>query len=87
MLNVFSRWEHHVETQRRKYIINQELCEKHNRRRLLMWSFMAWKKIPVLIKEERMRTKRLDDMRRKVVEILPDFRPASVSDTSHFPLF
>uniref|UniRef100_A0AAV2L9U7 Uncharacterized protein n=1 Tax=Knipowitschia caucasica TaxID=637954 RepID=A0AAV2L9U7_KNICA len=51
----------------------QELAEKHNSRRVLQRWFLAWRQLPVLLRRERERDQRLEKLRRKVVEVLPDF--------------
>lgn len=43
-------------------------------RKVMMNAFKIWRQYPLLMKEEREREERRNQLRRKVAEILPDFQ-------------
>lgn len=43
-------------------------------RRLLLNTFKAWRQYPLLMRKEREREERRNQLRRRVAEILPDFQ-------------
>lgn len=43
-------------------------------RRLMLNAFKAWKQYPLLMKKEREREERRNQLRRRVAEILPNFQ-------------
>ncbi|XP_065598145.1 coiled-coil domain-containing protein 191 [Cyrtonyx montezumae] len=57
-------------TLREKLKIASEHCNK----RIILEAFEAWRQYPLLMKKEREREKRRNQLRRRVAEILPDFQ-------------
>ncbi|KAM9320402.1 coiled-coil domain-containing protein 191 [Gastrophryne carolinensis] len=47
---------------------------EHNQRRMLAGAFRTWRAFPRLMREQRMKEERREMLRKKVAEILPDFR-------------
>ncbi|XP_060626758.2 coiled-coil domain-containing protein 191 isoform X1 [Anolis sagrei] len=52
----------------------QKIADQYSDRRIMLTVFRTWSKFPALMKEEREKEKRLEQLRRRVSEILPDFR-------------
>uniref|UniRef100_A0A8D0G5B7 Coiled-coil domain containing 191 n=1 Tax=Sphenodon punctatus TaxID=8508 RepID=A0A8D0G5B7_SPHPU len=52
----------------------QKVAAEHSDRRTTLTMFRAWRQFPALIKEEREKEERREQLRKKVAEILPDFR-------------
>ncbi|XP_043929090.1 coiled-coil domain-containing protein 191 [Protopterus annectens] len=80
---------HHLATLKRKTFlvwfdyVNEEkiaswekkkIATEHNQRRVICNAFHAWRRFPKIIKEEKRREERREQLRKKVAEILPDFR-------------
>ncbi|XP_067291394.1 coiled-coil domain-containing protein 191 [Pseudorasbora parva] len=53
---------------------SEQRAEEHNSRRAVKKCFAGWRRLPVVLREEKEREARRDQLRRKVAEILPDFR-------------
>ncbi|XP_054829516.1 coiled-coil domain-containing protein 191 [Eublepharis macularius] len=51
----------------------QKIADQYNYRRITWIAFRAWRQFPTLMKEEREREERLQQLRKRVTEILPDF--------------
>ncbi|XP_041817683.1 coiled-coil domain-containing protein 191 [Chelmon rostratus] len=51
----------------------QELAQEHNDRWVLRRCFLAWGKLPCLLRREREKEERREKLGRKVAEVLPDF--------------
>ncbi|XP_066476853.1 coiled-coil domain-containing protein 191 [Tiliqua scincoides] len=52
----------------------QKTADRYSDRRIMQSTFRVWKQFPALMKEEREKEKRLEQLRKKVAEILPDFQ-------------
>ncbi|KAK3515552.1 hypothetical protein QTP70_024400 [Hemibagrus guttatus] len=52
----------------------EQQADKHSARRAVRRCFTAWRRLPETLQEERKREERRERLRRKVTEILPDFR-------------
>lgn len=57
---------------------NEQRAEEHNSRRAVKKCFAGWRRLPVVLREEKEREARRDQLRRKVAEILPDFRTSPI---------
>ncbi|KAK2886502.1 coiled-coil domain-containing protein 191 [Channa argus] len=66
-------WLDHVTDQRLVEWDHLELAQEHNKRRVLQQCFLAWRKLPWLLRKERERDKRREKLGRKVAEVLTDF--------------
>nr|XP_055038099.1 coiled-coil domain-containing protein 191 isoform X1 [Misgurnus anguillicaudatus] len=53
---------------------NQQRAEEHDARRAVKRCFAGWRRLPAVLREEKEREARREELRRKVAEILPDFR-------------
>ncbi|KAM6319741.1 coiled-coil domain-containing protein 191 [Podargus strigoides] len=51
-----------------------KIATEHSNKRLMLNAFKAWKQYPSLVKKERQREERRNQLRRRVAEILPDFQ-------------
>ncbi|XP_053934063.1 coiled-coil domain-containing protein 191 [Cuculus canorus] len=51
-----------------------KIATEHSNKRLLRNAFKAWRQYPLLMKKEREREERRNQLRRRVAEILPDFQ-------------
>ncbi|XP_051543307.1 coiled-coil domain-containing protein 191 [Myxocyprinus asiaticus] len=60
---------------------NKQRAEEHNGRRAVKKCFAGWRLLPVFLREEKEREARREQLRRKVAEILPDFRSSPVDST------
>ncbi|KAM4605923.1 coiled-coil domain-containing protein 191 [Polymixia lowei] len=52
----------------------RELAQQHSDRRVLQGCLLAWRQFPCLLRKEREKEARRAQLRRKVAEVLPDFR-------------
>ncbi|XP_026794011.3 coiled-coil domain-containing protein 191 [Pangasianodon hypophthalmus] len=52
----------------------EQQADEHSARRVVSRCFAAWRRLPEALQEEREREERREQLRRKVAEILPDFR-------------
>ncbi|XP_065270431.1 coiled-coil domain-containing protein 191 [Emys orbicularis] len=52
----------------------QKIAAEHSDRRITLTMFRAWRQYPALMKEEREKEARREQLRKRVAEILPDFR-------------
>ncbi|KAM9301124.1 coiled-coil domain-containing protein 191 [Morus bassanus] len=50
-----------------------KIATEHSNKRLMLNAFKAWRQYPLLMKKEREREERRNQLRRRVAEILPDF--------------
>ncbi|KFQ48831.1 Coiled-coil domain-containing protein KIAA1407, partial [Pelecanus crispus] len=51
-----------------------KIATEHSNKRLMLNAFEAWRQYPLLMKKEREREERRNQLRRRVAEILPDFQ-------------
>jgi len=56
------------------YVITLFFVSPISFRRLMVNAFKAWRQYPLLMKKEREREERRNQLRRRVAEILPDFQ-------------
>ena len=63
-------------------LVASEICYFPIIRRVVLTTFRAWRRYPRLIQEEKERQRRLEEMRKKVSAILPDFDGVSFSERS-----
>ncbi|XP_033002439.1 coiled-coil domain-containing protein 191 [Lacerta agilis] len=52
----------------------QKTADQYRDRRIMQTAFRAWRQFPSLMKEEREKEERIKQLRKRVAEILPDFR-------------
>uniref|UniRef100_A0A673KZR9 Coiled-coil domain-containing protein 191-like n=1 Tax=Sinocyclocheilus rhinocerous TaxID=307959 RepID=A0A673KZR9_9TELE len=57
---------------------NEQRAEQHNSRRAVKKCFAGWRRLPVVLREEKEREARREQLRRKVADILPDFRSSPI---------
>ncbi|KAM6141129.1 coiled-coil domain-containing protein 191 [Pterocles gutturalis] len=51
-----------------------KIATEHSNKRLMLNAFKAWRRYPLLMKKEREREERRNQLRKRVAEILPDFQ-------------
>ncbi|NWS43414.1 CC191 protein, partial [Probosciger aterrimus] len=51
-----------------------KIATEHSNKKVMMNAFKAWRQYPLLVKEEREREERRNQLRKRVAEILPDFQ-------------
>ncbi|XP_075621880.1 coiled-coil domain-containing protein 191 isoform X2 [Balearica regulorum gibbericeps] len=51
-----------------------KIATEHRNKRLMLNAFKAWRQYPLLVKKEREREERRNQLRRRVAEVLPDFQ-------------
>eukprot|EP00057_Strongylocentrotus_purpuratus_P033269 XP_790811.3 PREDICTED: coiled-coil domain-containing protein KIAA1407 homolog [Strongylocentrotus purpuratus] len=66
-------WRDWVTDERIKAWQSEERAEEHDTRRIMKTAFLAWRRYPRMLKEERAKEIRRQEMRRKVASIIPDF--------------
>ncbi|OCT93625.1 coiled-coil domain-containing protein 191 [Xenopus laevis] len=57
----------------------QKTAAEHNQRRIQLTAFRIWRSFPQYLREEKLKEERREQLRKKVSEILPDFRMSPVS--------
>ncbi|XP_033641657.1 coiled-coil domain-containing protein 191-like [Asterias rubens] len=72
-MRVLQAWQEHITNEKLRMWKNEEVAEEHNETRILKPAFVGWRQYPKMLKAERLREKRLEDIRKKVSSILPDF--------------
>ncbi|XP_030622997.1 coiled-coil domain-containing protein 191 [Chanos chanos] len=70
----------HVTEERLAAWDQEQLAVEHSKRRAVCRCFAAWRRLPGVLREERERETRREQLRRKVAEILPDYRPSPRND-------
>lgn len=71
---VFRAWYNLVREAKIDSQNKHKIAVEHSDRRILQITFQTWKKFAKFTKEERGKEERREQLRRKVAEILPDFR-------------
>ncbi|XP_020862810.1 coiled-coil domain-containing protein 191 [Phascolarctos cinereus] len=75
--NIFMSWLNMVREEKIDAQKKLQIAIRHSDRRILSTIFQTWKKLPKLMKEEKLKEERREELRKKVAEILPDFRTVS----------
>ncbi|KAE8621191.1 hypothetical protein XENTR_v10004715 [Xenopus tropicalis] len=57
----------------------QRMAAEHSQRRMLLTAFRIWRRFPQYIRDEKLKEERREQLRKRVAEILPDFRMSPVS--------
>ncbi|XP_045396197.1 coiled-coil domain-containing protein 191 isoform X1 [Lemur catta] len=71
---IFRAWFNMAREVKIDYQSKCKTAAEHSDRRILWITFQTWKKFGKLMKEERVKEERREQLRRKVAEILPDFQ-------------
>jgi hypothetical protein len=80
---LFESWRTYKSIEKRKAKEHEVMIENHNKNRVLKTYFLIWKKYPSQIKRQKERQKRMDELRSKVKEFIPDFEsPASTNNST-----
>ncbi|XP_072901837.1 coiled-coil domain-containing protein 191 isoform X1 [Hemitrygon akajei] len=71
--STFLAWCDYVMIEKTASWEKERIGTEHNQRRIAKSAFMAWKTLPMVIREEKKKEQRINELRKKVAEILPDF--------------
>ncbi|NXA99538.1 CC191 protein, partial [Cnemophilus loriae] len=74
MRKCFWAWFDHVMEEKRALWERLKIATEHSNKRLTLNVFKAWRQYPLLMKKEREREERRNQLRRRVAEILPNFQ-------------
>ncbi|XP_039573814.1 coiled-coil domain-containing protein 191 isoform X2 [Passer montanus] len=70
----FWAWFDHIMEEKRALWERLKIAAEHSNKRLTLNAFKAWRQYPLLMKKEREREERRNQLRRRVAEILPNFQ-------------
>ncbi|OXB83355.1 UNVERIFIED_CONTAM: hypothetical protein H355_001792 [Colinus virginianus] len=70
----FRAWFDLIVEEKRTLREKLKIATEHYNKRLILEAFEAWRQYPLLMKKEREREERRNQLRRRVAEILPDFQ-------------
>ncbi|NXM61759.1 CC191 protein, partial [Illadopsis cleaveri] len=70
----FWAWFDHIMEEKRGLWEKMKIATEHSNKRLTLNAFKAWRQYPLLMKKEREREERRNQLRRIVAEILPNFQ-------------
>ena len=79
---LFQAWSVYTQNEKRACVEYDLLVAEHNLSRMKRSYFLIWRQFPAEARRLRARQKRLDELRNKVKEIIPDYDPNSLSSTS-----
>ncbi|XP_070606038.1 coiled-coil domain-containing protein 191 isoform X2 [Erythrolamprus reginae] len=71
---LFGSWFRLVNKEKSILWAKQKTADQYFNRRITLLAFRAWQEYPVQMKEERKKEERLEKLRKRVSEILPDFQ-------------
>ncbi|XP_030121645.4 coiled-coil domain-containing protein 191 isoform X2 [Taeniopygia guttata] len=74
MRKCFWAWFDHIMEEKRALWERLKIAAEHSNKRLTLNAFKAWRQYPLLMKKEREREERRNQLRRRVAEILPNFQ-------------
>ncbi|XP_066031351.1 coiled-coil domain-containing protein 191 isoform X2 [Chamaea fasciata] len=74
MRKCFWAWFDHIMEEKRATWERLKIATEHSNKRLTLNAFKAWRQYPLLMKKEREREERRNQLRRRVAEILPNFQ-------------
>ncbi|XP_071841772.1 coiled-coil domain-containing protein 191-like isoform X3 [Apostichopus japonicus] len=73
---LFKAWQDYITNEKLRAWKCEEMSVDHNHRRIIAKVFEAWKKYPKMLKLEKDRELRREEMKKKVLSLLPDFEPS-----------
>ncbi|XP_074753623.1 coiled-coil domain-containing protein 191 isoform X2 [Athene noctua] len=74
MRKYFWVWFDRIMEEKSTLLEKLKIATEHSNKRLVLNAFKAWRQYPLLMKKEREREERRNQLRRRVAEILPDFQ-------------
>uniref|UniRef100_A0A8C9N4P6 Coiled-coil domain containing 191 n=1 Tax=Serinus canaria TaxID=9135 RepID=A0A8C9N4P6_SERCA len=74
MRKCFWAWFDHIMEEKRALWQRLKIAAEHSNKRITLNAFKAWRQYPLLMKKEREREERRNQLRRRVAEILPNFQ-------------
>jgi len=79
-LKLFEAWKFYTVKEKRAAIEHENLVKQHNSERIKKKYFLIWKQFPDEMKRLKIRQKRIDELRSKVREMIPDYEvPGSIN--------
>lgn len=81
-LKLFQNWKVYTNSERKKSREHEHLIERHNLNRIVRKYFRVWKDYPAELRRLKAREKRLEELRNRVREFIPDFEPPQASNQS-----
>ena len=76
-LKLFEAWKFYRVKEKRIAIEHERLIKEHNEQRIIKSYFLIWKQFPSEMKRFKLRQKRIDELRNKVKEMIPDYETPS----------
>ncbi|XP_066197067.1 coiled-coil domain-containing protein 191 isoform X1 [Sylvia atricapilla] len=74
MRKCFWTWFDHIMEEKKAFWERLKIATEHSNKSLTLNAFRAWRQYPLLMKKEREREERRNQLRRRVAEILPNFQ-------------
>ncbi|CAM9657894.1 unnamed protein product [Bubo scandiacus] len=74
MRKYFRAWFDLIMEEKSTLVEKLKIATEHSNKRLVLNAIKAWRQFPLLMKKEREREERRNQLRRRVAEILPDFQ-------------
>ncbi|XP_053310211.1 coiled-coil domain-containing protein 191 [Spea bombifrons] len=71
---VFLAWLESAQEEKMASWEKQRVAAEHSQRRVLLTAFRTWRKFPKLMRDQKQKEERLEQLRKRVSEILPDFK-------------
>jgi hypothetical protein len=81
-MKLFTAWHVYTLNEKKKFSSYESLVREHNLHRIQTTYFLIWKQFPAEARRMRARQKRIDELRNKVKEMIPDYDPASSTATT-----
>lgn len=79
-LKLYEAWKFYTVKEKRAAIEHENLINQHNAERIKKKYFLIWKQYPGEMKRLKIRQKRIDELRSKVREMIPDYEvPGSLN--------
>lgn len=78
-VKLFHAWRVYSRDEKRKSIQDELRAEEHDLMRIKVKYFKEWRQFPGEMRRLKARQKRLEELRNKVKEMVPDFEPPSTS--------
>ena len=81
-LKLFAVWKIYKQNEKKKAITYEFLIIEHNLMRIKTMYFKIWREFPAEMKRSKQRQKRIEDLRSRVKEMIPDFYASPLSSKS-----
>lgn len=81
-VKLFHAWREWSRDEREKSVRDELSAERHDLMRVKVKYFKEWREYPTEMRRVRARQKRLEELRNRVKEIVPDFQPPTPSEST-----